>query len=80
MAPRNHGCLVDAEQDRFQIEQIPVYSSVEGFPIFKDHEYELEAMYDNDTGHDVDAMAMMYIYYHPDGDEEIFYPTELQDL
>jgi len=68
------------EKDRLQIDTIPVYSSVEGFPMPADHEYELEALYDNTTDHDVDAMAMMYLYYHPNGDENIIYPTELQGL
>jgi hypothetical protein len=66
------------EPDRLQIAKIPVYSSPEGFPIYKDHEYEVEAFYDNTTDHDVDAMAMMYLYYHPSGDEDITYPPELQ--
>jgi hypothetical protein len=68
------------EKDRLQIETIPVYSSAEGFPMAAGHEYELEAFYDNTTDHDVDAMAMMYLYYHPNGDEDIVYPTELQGL
>ncbi len=66
------------EPDRLQIARIPLYSSATGFPIYRDHEYEVEAFYDNTTDHDVDAMAMMYLYYHPAGDEDIAYPTELQ--
>ena len=54
------------EPDRVQIAEIPVFSSVEGFRLAKDHEYEIEALYDNKTGADVDAMAMMSLYHHPD--------------
>jgi hypothetical protein len=66
------------ESDRIQIEEIPFYSDTEGFPVFADHEYEIEALYDNTTDHDVDAMAVLYLYYHPNGDETIIYPTQLQ--
>jgi len=65
------------EKHRRQIAKIPVYSDSEGFPIYIDHEYEVEALYDNTTDHDVDAMAMLYLYYHPNGEENIIYPTEL---
>lgn len=63
------------ESDRTQIREIPVYSSAEGFPILRDHVYEIEARYDNTTDHDVDAMASMYLYYHPANDEMITYPN-----
>ena len=53
--------------DRVQNQKIPVYSDVDGFRMFKDHEYEIEAHYDNTTDHDIDAMASLYLYYHPDG-------------
>jgi len=56
---------VQYEDDRVQIAKIPVYDSVEGFRIYKDHEYEIEAFYDNTTEADVDAMAMMSLYHHP---------------
>jgi hypothetical protein len=62
------------EPDRMQISRIPVYSSAEGFPIFADHEYEIEAHYDNTSGRDVDAMASIYLYYHPSRDVDISYP------
>ena len=68
------------EEDRLQIQKIPVYSSEEGFPLYADHTYEVESFYDNTTDGDVDAMAMMYIYYHPHGDENIIYPPELQPI
>jgi hypothetical protein len=62
------------EPDRRQIEEIPVYSSAEGFPIRPDREYEIEAYYENTAGKDVDAMAQMDLYYHPVGGELITYP------
>jgi hypothetical protein len=62
------------EPDRVQIEEIPVYSSLEGFTIHPDHEYEIEAFYDNVSAGDVDAMAQMDLYYHPIRNERITYP------
>lgn len=58
------------EPDRKQIIEIPVYSSVEGFPLYVDREYEIEAFYDNTTDHDIDAMAMMSLYHHPPVEHE----------
>ncbi|HXV76850.1 MAG TPA: hypothetical protein VD788_11100 [Candidatus Polarisedimenticolaceae bacterium] len=66
---------VENEPDRDQIRRISNYSSEEGFPLYRDHVYEIEALYDNTTGHDVDAMAMMVLYYHPDGNVDITYPA-----
>lgn len=63
------------EKNRRQIARIPEYSSVQGFPVFKDHEYEIEADYDNTTGETVDAMAAIYLYYHPLVDVNITYPN-----
>lgn len=51
--------------DRRQIRSIGAYSDSEGFPLHADHEYELEALYDNTADHDVDAMAVMYLYFSP---------------
>jgi hypothetical protein len=62
------------EPDRAQIARIPTYSSVEGFPIYRDREYEIETLYDNPTSETVDAMAMMYLFFHPNEDQNITYP------
>ena len=62
------------EKERRQIVDIPAYSSEEGFRIYKDHEYELEAVYENTTGEGISAMAMIWLFYHPDGDLNIVYP------
>jgi len=64
---------VEYERDRVQIVKIPAYSSTEGFPVYRDHTYELEAFYDNTTDHDIDAMAQIDLYYHPVNDELITY-------
>jgi hypothetical protein len=40
------------------------YSSEEGLPIYKDHDYELISVYNNPTDQDSDAMAQLMIYYH----------------
>jgi len=38
------------------------YSSTEGLTLFKDHEYSLISVYDNDSGERQDAMASMFLY------------------
>lgn len=48
--------------DRVALREITSYSSVEGKPVHRDHEYELIATYDNTTDDDVDSMAVMYLY------------------
>lgn len=65
---------VEYEKSRTQIARIPEYSSREGFRVFKDHEYEIEAHYENTTEAPIDAMAALYLYYHPLKDEHITYP------
>jgi hypothetical protein len=66
---------VQYEPGRVQIARIPVYSSPEGFRMYKDHVYEIEAFYDNTSDEPIDAMAQIDLYYHPDGDVNITYPT-----
>ncbi len=62
---------VENEPDRDQIAKITHYASAEGFKLYKDHVYEIEALYNNTTDHDIDAMAMMMLYYNPEGDRSI---------
>ena len=57
-----------------QIARIPVYSSESGFVMHPDHTYEIESVYDNRTDVPVDAMAVMYLYHHPLGDQNMTYP------
>jgi hypothetical protein len=44
------------------LETVDSYSSTEGIPVFKDHQYELVSVYDNTSGQDQDAMAVMYLF------------------
>ena len=37
-------------------------SPTEGFELYADHEYELISVYDNPSGADQDAMAVMFMY------------------
>ena len=53
---------VRGPKGRIGIDSIDHYESVEGLPLFKDHQYELTSVYDNTTDHDVDSMAVMYMY------------------
>ncbi len=55
------------------IAEIPAYSSSEGFKIYPDHAYQIEASYTNETDHDVDAMAVMDLFYHPQDNLDITY-------
>jgi hypothetical protein len=65
---------VEYEPSRRQIQRIPEYASQSGFPVFKDHEYEIEAYYENTSDGPIDAMAAIYLYYHPTTDVDISYP------
>ena len=44
--------------------EVDHYSSAEGIPLYKDHEYEVVSVYDNVSGVDQDAMAVMLLYVH----------------
>jgi hypothetical protein len=46
------------------VQQMTSYSSAEGIPFFVDHEYEYRAVYDNTSDKEIDAMAVMYFYFH----------------
>ena len=45
-----------------QIRQVGLFSSEEGLPIYKDHEYDLISVYNNTSQKDQDAMAIVYMY------------------
>lgn len=53
---------VRGPKDRIGIDSIDHYESTEGLPLYKDHQYELTSVYDNTSDHDVDSMAVMYMY------------------
>jgi hypothetical protein len=48
--------------DRIGLDHVDAFSSAEGVPLYKDHQYELVSVYDNTSGVDQDSMAVMYIY------------------
>lgn len=64
---------VEYEPERVQIERIPVYESATGFTLHPDHVYEIEARYTNTTDADVDAMALIDLYYNPVDDRDVAY-------
>ena len=41
---------------------VEYFSSVEGLPIYKDHEYELISIYNNTSEQDQDSMATMLLF------------------
>lgn len=48
--------------DKIGLAHVDSYSSVEGIPLYADHEYEIVAVYDNTSGTDQDSMAVLLIY------------------
>jgi hypothetical protein len=48
--------------DRIGLAHVDSYSSPQGIPIYKDHEYELVSVYQNITDRDQDSMAVMNLY------------------
>ena len=44
------------------LDHVEFYSGTEGIPLYKDHEYTLISVYDNDSGEQQDAMAVMFLY------------------
>jgi len=50
--------------DRLGLKNVDYFSSVEGVPIFKDHEYELISIYNNTSGVDQDAMGHMVLFLY----------------
>jgi hypothetical protein len=48
--------------DRIGLARVESFSSIEGIPIFRDHEYELISVYDNTSGEVQDSMAVMNLY------------------
>jgi len=45
------------------IEKLDVYSSEQGIALYRDHKYEIISVYNNITEKDIDAMAVLYVYY-----------------
>jgi hypothetical protein len=42
---------------------VDYFSSEEGIPVYRDHEYELVSVYDNTTQENQDSMAVIYAYF-----------------
>ena len=61
-----------AVPDRIGLAHVDSFSSVEGIPIYKDHEYELVSVYNNITDQDQDSMAVMNLYML---DKDFVHPT-----
>jgi len=53
---------VTPSKGRVGIDRVDFYSSAEGLPLYKDHQYELTSTYNNTSDQDVDSMAVMYLY------------------
>lgn len=49
--------------ERVGLEWMDYYSSVEGIPVYGDHDYQLISVYENPTAEDSTAMASMFVYY-----------------
>lgn len=49
-------------EDRIGLSAVESFSSIEGVPVYEDHEYELVSVYNNTTDEEQDSMAVMYIY------------------
>ena len=48
--------------DRIGVARVDEIKSTAGIPIFRNHRYELSAEYDNTSGANTDAMAILYLY------------------
>lgn len=49
-------------ESKIGLKHVDSFSSEEGIPLYKDHEYELVSTYDNTTTVDQDSMAVMLLY------------------
>jgi hypothetical protein len=49
-------------EGKLGLDVVGSYSSAEGVPLYKDHQYELVSVYNNTTPEDQDAMAVMFLY------------------
>lgn len=48
--------------DKIGLARVDYFSSREGLPVYRDHEYEMVSVYENTTDEDQDSMAVMYLY------------------
>jgi len=48
--------------DRIGVAHVEEFKSNDGIPILRSHRYELAVEYDNTSGSNTDAMAILYLY------------------
>jgi hypothetical protein len=48
--------------EQLGLAEVQWFSSVEGVPVFANHEYEIVSVYNNTSGQNQDAMAALYLY------------------
>jgi hypothetical protein len=53
-----------AGEGKIGLDEVRYFSSVEGIPLKKSHEYELVSTYNNTSDKDQDSMASMFLYLH----------------
>lgn len=57
-------CQVESSENGLGINNLPIYSSAQGFSLDPGHEYGVMSVYNNNTDRTLDAMAVMYLYLH----------------
>ena len=55
---------VENSKERLGLDRVEYFSSVEGVPVYRDHEYQLVSVYNNTTEVDQDSMAVMLLYMY----------------
>ena len=48
--------------EKIGLERVESFTSVEGIPVYADHEYELVSVYENTSAEAQDSMAIMFLY------------------
>jgi hypothetical protein len=46
------------------IAELSAFSSIKGVTLHNDHDYAITTQYNNTTDHPIDAMAILYLYFH----------------
>ena len=49
-------------EDRIGLTEVESFTSKEGLPLYRDHEYELGSVYENTSDQNQDSMAVMFLY------------------
>ena len=49
-------------EDGIGLASVDYFSSIEGIPLYKDHEYEMVSVYNNTSSEDQDAMGTFFLY------------------